>query len=260
MFYLLFRECVVVCYKSRFPSLLPFFPFLLSTVRWNLNDEQKHRRLSNMENLATGLVFIIVVVNVFITAFGVHRPNRSDWPRRHTGILSIFANHIYSLFSHSVSALLFLFKQVFSLLPYCAVCPYRHPCSQHVFGPLLSWPDLHSPPTWPTNTLPSLGSPRHFQQKTTLTKFSYCSFSRNHSPAVLQARRENSEQQRNSCSDKEDWCVKNTTFVPSGQTGKWKQQQSDTCDLTPSVSYSAREWPHTLATQMHNHSHSHSCW
>ncbi|XP_036959499.1 ninjurin-1-like isoform X1 [Acanthopagrus latus] len=51
---------------------------LIFTVRWNLNDEQKHWRLNFMENLTTGLVFMIVVVNVFITAFGVHRPNRSD--------------------------------------------------------------------------------------------------------------------------------------------------------------------------------------
>lgn len=51
---------------------------LLFTVRWNLNDEQKHQRLNFMENLATGLVFIIVVVNVFITAFGVHRTNYSN--------------------------------------------------------------------------------------------------------------------------------------------------------------------------------------
>ncbi|XP_019126846.1 ninjurin-1 isoform X1 [Larimichthys crocea] len=51
---------------------------LIFIVRWNLNDEQKHWRLNVMENLATGLVFMIVVVNVFITAFGVHRPNRSD--------------------------------------------------------------------------------------------------------------------------------------------------------------------------------------
>ncbi|XP_063320803.1 ninjurin-1-like [Pelmatolapia mariae] len=48
---------------------------LIFIVRWNLNDEQKHQRLNFMENLATGLVFIIVVVNVFITAFGVHRTN-----------------------------------------------------------------------------------------------------------------------------------------------------------------------------------------
>ncbi|XP_023155043.3 ninjurin-1 [Amphiprion ocellaris] len=51
---------------------------LIFIVRWNLNDEQKHWRLNFMENLATGLVFIIVVVNIFITAFGVHRPNHSD--------------------------------------------------------------------------------------------------------------------------------------------------------------------------------------
>ncbi|XP_013770350.1 ninjurin-1 [Pundamilia nyererei] len=51
---------------------------LIFIVRWNLNDEQKHQRLNFMENLATGLVFIIVVVNVFITAFGVHRTNYSN--------------------------------------------------------------------------------------------------------------------------------------------------------------------------------------
>ncbi|XP_029994148.1 ninjurin-1 [Sphaeramia orbicularis] len=48
---------------------------LIFIVRWNLNDEQKHWTLDIMENLATGLVFIIVVVNIFITAFGVHRSN-----------------------------------------------------------------------------------------------------------------------------------------------------------------------------------------
>ncbi|XP_014889024.1 ninjurin-1 [Poecilia latipinna] len=51
---------------------------LIFTVRWNLDDEQKHWRLNLMENLATGLVFIIVVVNIFITALGVHQPNRSS--------------------------------------------------------------------------------------------------------------------------------------------------------------------------------------
>ncbi|KAK9514867.1 hypothetical protein VZT92_025552 [Zoarces viviparus] len=51
---------------------------LIFIVRWNLNDEQYQRRLNMLDNLATSLVFIIVVVNVFITAFGVHRPNRGD--------------------------------------------------------------------------------------------------------------------------------------------------------------------------------------
>ncbi|XP_020485292.1 ninjurin-1-like [Labrus bergylta] len=48
---------------------------LIFIVRWDLNDEQKHWRLDILEDLATCLVFIIVVVNVFITAFGVNKPN-----------------------------------------------------------------------------------------------------------------------------------------------------------------------------------------
>ncbi|KAJ4934171.1 hypothetical protein JOQ06_006976 [Pogonophryne albipinna] len=51
---------------------------LIFTVRWNLNDEQRHWRLNIMENLTTCLVFIIVVVNIFIAAFGVHRPKQSN--------------------------------------------------------------------------------------------------------------------------------------------------------------------------------------
>uniref|UniRef100_A0A8C1HXX4 Ninjurin 1 n=3 Tax=Cyprinus carpio TaxID=7962 RepID=A0A8C1HXX4_CYPCA len=48
---------------------------LIFTVKWNLNDEQKHLRLNVLENITTGCIFIIVVINVFITAFGVQRPN-----------------------------------------------------------------------------------------------------------------------------------------------------------------------------------------
>ncbi|XP_029911171.1 ninjurin-1 isoform X3 [Myripristis murdjan] len=51
---------------------------LIFIVRWNVNDERKHWKLNIMENVATGLVFLIVVVNVFITAFGVQRPNSSE--------------------------------------------------------------------------------------------------------------------------------------------------------------------------------------
>ncbi|XP_046896254.1 ninjurin-1-like [Hypomesus transpacificus] len=50
---------------------------LIFIVRWNLNDESKHFRLNLMENLSTCMVFIIMVVNVFITAFGVQRPNEN---------------------------------------------------------------------------------------------------------------------------------------------------------------------------------------
>ncbi|CAN9511768.1 unnamed protein product [Ophioblennius macclurei] len=44
---------------------------LIFIVKWNLNDEKMHYKLNIMENFATAFVFIIVVVNVFITAFGV---------------------------------------------------------------------------------------------------------------------------------------------------------------------------------------------
>lgn len=44
-------------------------------VKWNLNDESMHYRLNILENVSTALVFIIVVVNVFITAFGVQQPH-----------------------------------------------------------------------------------------------------------------------------------------------------------------------------------------
>ncbi|XP_076859191.1 ninjurin-1 [Brachyhypopomus gauderio] len=50
---------------------------LIFIVKWNLNDETKHHKLNVMENISTALVFIIVVVNVFITAFGVQRPQSS---------------------------------------------------------------------------------------------------------------------------------------------------------------------------------------
>lgn len=44
------------------------------TVRYDLNNPAKHTKLDFLNNLATGLVFIIVVVNIFITAFGVQKP------------------------------------------------------------------------------------------------------------------------------------------------------------------------------------------
>lgn len=46
----------------------------LATVRYDLNNPAKHAKLDFLNNLATGLVFIIVVVNIFITAFGVQKP------------------------------------------------------------------------------------------------------------------------------------------------------------------------------------------
>ncbi|RVE73197.1 hypothetical protein OJAV_G00047910 [Oryzias javanicus] len=51
---------------------------LIFIVKWNLNDQSTHYKLNLMENAATAFVFIIVVVNVFITAFGVQRPSTSS--------------------------------------------------------------------------------------------------------------------------------------------------------------------------------------
>ncbi|KAG7455820.1 hypothetical protein MATL_G00245070 [Megalops atlanticus] len=42
-------------------------------ARKDLNDVANQRRLDMINNVATGLVFITVIINVFITAFGVQK-------------------------------------------------------------------------------------------------------------------------------------------------------------------------------------------
>ncbi|XP_066580789.1 ninjurin-2 [Amia ocellicauda] len=42
-------------------------------ARKNLNDIYNHRMLDIINNVATGLVFITAIINVFITAFGVQK-------------------------------------------------------------------------------------------------------------------------------------------------------------------------------------------
>uniref|UniRef100_A0A4W4DMY0 Ninjurin 1 n=1 Tax=Electrophorus electricus TaxID=8005 RepID=A0A4W4DMY0_ELEEL len=44
---------------------------LILVVKWNLNDEGMHHQLNFIENFATGCIFNILVINVFVTAFGV---------------------------------------------------------------------------------------------------------------------------------------------------------------------------------------------
>ncbi|XP_013916819.1 PREDICTED: ninjurin-1 [Thamnophis sirtalis] len=51
---------------------------LIFLVKYDLNNPAKHARLDFLNNLATGLVFVIVVVNIFITAFGVQKPSIPD--------------------------------------------------------------------------------------------------------------------------------------------------------------------------------------
>ncbi|XP_004284155.1 ninjurin-1 isoform X2 [Orcinus orca] len=55
---------------------------LIFLVKYDLNNPAKHAKLDFLNNLATGLVFIIVVVNIFITAFGVQKPTMDMAPRQ----------------------------------------------------------------------------------------------------------------------------------------------------------------------------------
>lgn len=55
---------------------------LIFLVRYDLNNPATHAKLDFFNNLATGLVFIIVVVNIFITAFGVQKPAVELAPRQ----------------------------------------------------------------------------------------------------------------------------------------------------------------------------------
>ncbi|XP_021493868.1 ninjurin-1 [Meriones unguiculatus] len=55
---------------------------LIFLVKYDLNNPAKHAKLDFLNNLATGLVFIIVVVNIFITAFGVQKPIVDVAPRQ----------------------------------------------------------------------------------------------------------------------------------------------------------------------------------
>ncbi|XP_069795855.1 ninjurin-1 [Narcine bancroftii] len=47
---------------------------LIFIVKYDLNDPRKQAKLDLLNNITTGLVFIIVIVNIFITAFGVQKP------------------------------------------------------------------------------------------------------------------------------------------------------------------------------------------
>ncbi|XP_032301287.1 ninjurin-2 isoform X4 [Coturnix japonica] len=46
---------------------------LIITARLNLNDVAKQPRLNILNNAATALIFITVIINIFITAFGVQK-------------------------------------------------------------------------------------------------------------------------------------------------------------------------------------------
>lgn len=153
-----------------------------------------------------------------------------------TAILSIFLLIVCILCAHPLS--LSLYTNIFVS---CLIVQFASidTCAVSMFL-VLSSPDL-------TFTIPSLTykytdlsslSEKFPPENNSRTKSNYCSFTRK----PLSGAAENSKQQSQSSSHKgEVWCVNNTTFVPGGQTGKWRQQQSNTCDLTLSVSFAARE-------------------
>ncbi|XP_048462726.1 ninjurin-1 [Rhincodon typus] len=56
---------------------------LIFIVKYDLNDPNKQAKLDILNNITTGLVFIIVIVNIFITAFGVQRPPSFETAPQH---------------------------------------------------------------------------------------------------------------------------------------------------------------------------------
>uniref|UniRef100_K7FJE8 Ninjurin 2 n=1 Tax=Pelodiscus sinensis TaxID=13735 RepID=K7FJE8_PELSI len=56
--------------------------FLIILARLNLNDVSKQQRLNMLNNAATALIFITVILNIFITAFGVQKTGL--YPTRNT--------------------------------------------------------------------------------------------------------------------------------------------------------------------------------
>ncbi|XP_062924187.1 ninjurin-1 isoform X1 [Mobula hypostoma] len=54
---------------------------LIFIVKYDLNDPRKQYKLDILNNVTTSLVFVIVIVNIFITAFGVQRPYNPGNPQ-----------------------------------------------------------------------------------------------------------------------------------------------------------------------------------
>ncbi|TRY55442.1 hypothetical protein DNTS_004878 [Danionella cerebrum] len=63
---------IILISASLFFQVLAGMLFFLM-ARKNLNDVANQRMLDLMNNVATGLVFLTVIINIFITAFGVQK-------------------------------------------------------------------------------------------------------------------------------------------------------------------------------------------
>ncbi|XP_048011070.1 ninjurin-2 isoform X5 [Megalobrama amblycephala] len=67
-----FLTVIILIAASLFFQVLAGVLFV-NMARKNLNDVVNQRKLDIMNNVATGLVFITVIINIFITAFGVQK-------------------------------------------------------------------------------------------------------------------------------------------------------------------------------------------
>uniref|UniRef100_A0A8C3XUJ7 Ninjurin 2 n=1 Tax=Chelydra serpentina TaxID=8475 RepID=A0A8C3XUJ7_CHESE len=56
---------------------------LIIIARLNLNDVSKQQRLNVLNNVATALIFITVILNIFITGFGVQKTGLYPTRRRY---------------------------------------------------------------------------------------------------------------------------------------------------------------------------------
>ncbi|XP_030398943.1 ninjurin-2 isoform X2 [Gopherus flavomarginatus] len=56
---------------------------LIIIARLNLNDVSKQHRLNVLNNTATALIFITVILNIFITGFGVQKTGLYPTRRRY---------------------------------------------------------------------------------------------------------------------------------------------------------------------------------
>ncbi|KAG1952628.1 ninjurin-2 isoform X1 [Pimephales promelas] len=67
-----FLTVIILIAASLFFQVLAGALFV-NMARKNLNDVANQRQLDIMNNVATGLVFLTVIINIFITAFGVQK-------------------------------------------------------------------------------------------------------------------------------------------------------------------------------------------
>lgn len=188
-----------------------------------------------MGDLATVLVFLIIVVNIFIAALGVHRSNLGNWPRTPTGIHSFFAHPIYSLCSS-----LSLYKQVVFLSCLSVQCAPIDTRVVSMFS-VISSPDL-------TFTIPLPDLQTHWPL------WAIREISTRKQPETRKSFYNNCKQvKKNSRGDKGVWYPNSTTVV-CGWTNRKGHKSSQTHVFSPGL---ASLLPKREAQPQ---THRHKCW